>query len=145
MRDAAVAETDGSGRAITELERSADGLTADVDRAEAHGQRSGASGDVRREVHVERARDVGCDQVELRVHVRAAGTGGRERDGEDTTRRVGVQRVLQVRSRTVAEVPQPRGRFTAREVGEVLGTSAATVAVTQQRLRAKNKKRKTKE
>jgi DNA-directed RNA polymerase specialized sigma24 family protein len=33
--------------------------------------------------------------------------------------------------------------LTAREIGEILGTSAATVAVTQQRLR--NKKRKTQE
>lgn len=32
--------------------------------------------------------------------------------------------------------------LTAREVGEVLGTSAATVAVTQVRLRAKKAKRK---
>jgi hypothetical protein len=35
--------------------------------------------------------------------------------------------------------------LTAREVGEILGTSAATVAVTQQRLRAKKKKRNTEE
>ncbi len=31
--------------------------------------------------------------------------------------------------------------LTGREVGEILGTSAATVAVTQQRLRAKKKKK----
>lgn len=31
--------------------------------------------------------------------------------------------------------------LTAREIGEILGTSAATVAVTQQRLRNKKKKR----
>jgi DNA-binding CsgD family transcriptional regulator len=31
--------------------------------------------------------------------------------------------------------------LTTREVGEILGTSAATVAVTQQRLRAKKNKR----
>jgi hypothetical protein len=31
--------------------------------------------------------------------------------------------------------------LTAREVGEILGTSAATVAVTQQRLRAKKNKK----
>jgi len=31
--------------------------------------------------------------------------------------------------------------LTAREVGEILGTSAATVAVTQQRLRAKKRKK----
>ena len=30
--------------------------------------------------------------------------------------------------------------LTAREIGEILGTSAATVAVTQQRLRNKKKK-----
>jgi len=34
-------------------------------------------------------------------------------------------------------------RLTAREIGEILGTSAATVAVTQQRLR--NKKKRTEE
>jgi DNA-binding CsgD family transcriptional regulator len=33
--------------------------------------------------------------------------------------------------------------LTAREVGEILGTSAATVAVTQQRLRAKKKRKGT--
>jgi DNA-directed RNA polymerase specialized sigma24 family protein len=31
--------------------------------------------------------------------------------------------------------------LTAREIGEILGTSAATVAVTQQRLRKKKKKK----
>jgi len=31
--------------------------------------------------------------------------------------------------------------LTAREIGEILGTSAATVTVTQQRLRAKKKKK----
>jgi DNA-binding CsgD family transcriptional regulator len=31
--------------------------------------------------------------------------------------------------------------LTAREIGEILGTSAATVAVTQQRLRDKKKKK----
>lgn len=31
--------------------------------------------------------------------------------------------------------------LTAREIGDILGTSAATVAVTQQRLRNKKKKR----
>ena len=35
--------------------------------------------------------------------------------------------------------------LTAREVGEILGTSAATVLVTQQRLRAKKNKKKTEE
>jgi DNA-binding CsgD family transcriptional regulator len=62
------------------------------------------------------------------------------RQAKTTNRLLAAQLKAQMSQMEVIGLLTDSG-LTAREVGEILGTSAATVAVTQQRLRNKKKKK----
>jgi hypothetical protein len=60
------------------------------------------------------------------------------KQAKTTNRLLAAQLKVQMSQMDVIALLTDSG-LTAREVGEILGTSAATVAVTQQRLRARKK------
>jgi len=63
------------------------------------------------------------------------------KQAKTTNRLLAAQLKAQMTQMDVIRLLSDAG-LTAREIGNILGTSAATVAVTQQRLRKKKKKKK---
>lgn len=66
------------------------------------------------------------------------------KQAKTTNRLLAAQLKAQMTQMDVIRLLSDSG-LTAREIGDILGTSPATVAVTQQRLRNKNKKKRPEE